>query len=131
MKKILFTIAFALFVVTINAQEVQQETIHSTEKPAKSKRLQSAPEYPGGIKEFYNFIMPKIQRSMSYSPGHMIVTFIIEPDGSLSNIKTEKGITEKFDERVREIISKSPKWKPGQQEGKPLRVLYRLPLRLN
>lgn len=131
MKRIILFIVFMLFTSTIIAQEKSTDTIATDKSAMKSKGLQSLPEYPGGLKEFYNFLIPKIQRSFSYTPGKMLVSFVIERDGTLSNIKTEKGINEKFDQRVRELIAKSPKWIPGQQEGKPLKVFHRVPFEFN
>jgi len=128
MKKIALLIIFALHTLVFYAQEKPVDTL--TKKTGKVIGLQSVPEYPGGLKKFYDLIGPKIQRSMRYTPGKMIVTFIVETDGSITNITTVQGINEKFDERVREIIAGSPKWKPGQQEGKPIRAQYRLPLNL-
>jgi len=125
MKKIIALAIFGFLTFAVNAQEISTDTIAPIEK--KVKGLQSVPEFPGGLKEFYNLIVPKIQRSMRYTPGRMIVAFIVEKDGSVTEITTIEGINEKFDERVREIIAKSPRWKPGEQEGKPIRARYRIP----
>ena len=102
-----------------------------TNKKGKAKNRDKTPDYPGGLKEFHNFINPKIHRLICYKPGAMVVTFIVDEDGSISDIETVKGISGKFDQKVREIIAKSPNWIPGMQDGKKITIQYILPLQFN
>ncbi|MPM01267.1 hypothetical protein SDC9_47506 [bioreactor metagenome] len=61
--------------------------------------------------------------------GTVFLTFVIEPDGKLSNIKVLRGIGGGCDEEAIRIISLMPPWKPGKQFGKPVRVQFNLPIR--
>lgn len=60
--------------------------------------------------------------------GRIIVQFIVEEDGSLSDITVVRGIGSGCDEEAIRVIKKMPKWKPGRQNGQPTRVYYTLPV---
>jgi len=56
------------------------------------------------------------------------VSFVVEKDGSVSNVTVIRGIGYGCDEEALRVISKSPKWKPGKQNGRNVRVKYTMPL---
>lgn len=60
--------------------------------------------------------------------GRVIVQFIVEEDGSLSDVTVVQGIGSGCDEEAIRVIQKMPKWKPGKQNGHPTRVYYTLPV---
>ena len=60
--------------------------------------------------------------------GRVSLTFIVEPDGSVSNVTIIQGIGEMIDDQVVNVIRSSPKWNPGLQRGQPVRVRYSFPL---
>ena len=60
--------------------------------------------------------------------GHVIVQFIIEKDGSIADVKVISGIGGGCDEVAQEVIAGMPKWNPGKQRGRPVRVLFTLPV---
>ena len=60
--------------------------------------------------------------------GHVIVTFIVETDGSLSDVKVIRGIHPLFDEEAVRVVKSMPKWNPGRQNGEPVRVKYSVPV---
>ncbi|PZR16196.1 MAG: hypothetical protein DI539_17965 [Flavobacterium psychrophilum] len=128
MKKLATAFLSVFFAFTPNAQG-SVKNIRTTEDERKAKL--KAPEYPGGLKAFLNTIEPKTQRAISYRPGSMILTFMVNEDGSISEIETIEGISPKFDEKVREIIATSPKWIPGEEAGRPVKAYYKLPLHFN
>ena len=108
--------------------EVQDNTIYN------AAGLQIQPEYPGGINVFYeyvqrNFKRPKIDRATNLK---VILSFIVEKDGSLTDIKVLKdpgydaGI-----EVERMLKSVANKWKPGILNDKPIRAKYTLPVVIN
>lgn len=63
--------------------------------------------------------------------GRVISAFIVNEDGSLSNIKIARSISEKFDEEAIRLIKNMPNWKPGKQNGKAVKVSYSLPIIFN
>ncbi|HUH50551.1 MAG TPA: energy transducer TonB [Flavobacterium sp.] len=91
------------------------------------------PEYPGGINEFRNYVMnkfiaPEIDRDLK---GQIIVTFVVEPDGSLSNIKAVRDLGYGTGKEAERVIKSSKKWNPGVQNGRKVRVNYTFPIILN
>ncbi len=60
--------------------------------------------------------------------GTVYITFIVEKDGSVSNVTVIKGVHPLLDEEAKKTISESPKWTPGLQRGHPVRVIFRIPL---
>lgn len=99
--------------------------------------VEKMPSYVGGIEAFYKFVgknlkYPAQARRMGIE-GKVFVHFVVDRDGSLSDIKVVKGIGAGCDMEVVRIIHKSPKWNPGKQRGNPVRVRMMMPItfRLN
>ena len=79
------------------------------------------PEYPGGIIEFFRYIA-KSTRYPAYArlhhlTGKVIAQFIIEKDGNISGIKIIRGVFPSLDQEAVRVLSTSPKWQPGIQNG--------------
>ena len=101
--------------------------IHSTGEP-----LEVMPEPVGGAAAWAKFLQknlrfPAIAQEQSVS-GRVILSFIIEKDGSLSNIKVERGAGYGFDEEALRVLKLAKAWKPGIQNGQPVRVRYNIPI---
>ena len=60
--------------------------------------------------------------------GRVFVNFVVEKDGSINEVKVLRGIGGGCDEEAVRVINSMPKWKPGKQEGKPVRVYYTIPI---
>jgi protein TonB len=60
--------------------------------------------------------------------GTVFLTFIVEKDGSVSNVNIVKGVHPLLDSEAIKVISESPKWSPGLQRGQPVRVRFQIPL---
>ena len=58
----------------------------------------------------------------------MILTFIVEPDGSITNVKVVKSVSEAIDAEAIRVVESMPKWIPGKQSGKAVRVKYTIPV---
>ncbi len=94
--------------------------------------VDNEPEYPGGIEAMYQFIFqnleyPKDARDSGIQ-GKVYISFIVEVDGSLSAFKVVKDIGGGCAEAAIEVLKKMPKWKPGESEGKPVRVEFTIPV---
>lgn len=61
-------------------------------------------------------------------PGTVYVQFVVEKDGSISDVKVLRGIGGGCDEEAVRVVKSMPKWKPGKQRGQPVRVYYTLPI---
>lgn len=95
--------------------------------------VEDEPEFPGGNDSLMKYLMqnlryPKEARD-SRIQGTVFVTFIIEKDGSVSDVRALRGVAPSLDEEAIRVVSAMPAWKPGYQRGQPVRVQYNLPLR--
>ena len=91
------------------------------------------PAYPGGDKARLNFLQNNITypvnaRSMGIQ-GTVYVTFVVETDGSISDVRVLRGIGGGCDEEAIRVIKKMPKWKPGRMDGKLVRVQFNMPIK--
>jgi len=91
------------------------------------------PEFPGGdnaMLEFFSdnsfFVEKPVSKSIN---GVIFVQFIIETDGSVSNVKILKGLNPEVDEKLVKVISMMPKWTPGTQNGENVRVSFNIPVK--
>lgn len=92
------------------------------------------PEFPGGIAKFYEFLGKKykVPKKLKHAlNGVMYVAFIVRQDGSLTDIEVLNDLGYGTAEEAVKVLKKSPKWKPGTLNGKPISVKYTLPIRLN
>ena len=94
--------------------------------------VEEQPSPVGGIKAFYDYVgknlkYPGKARRMGVE-GRVFVEFIVEKDGSLTDIKVAKGIGGGCDEEAIRVISHAPKWNPGRQRGNPVRVRMVMPI---
>ncbi|WP_298615130.1 energy transducer TonB [uncultured Odoribacter sp.] len=60
--------------------------------------------------------------------GRVYIQFVIEKDGSITDVKVARGVDASLDKEAIRVIQSMPKWKPGKQRGKPVRVSYTLPI---
>ena len=74
-----------------------------------------------------NIVYPPIARENGIT-GRVIVQFVVEKDGSITDVKVLRGIGGGCDEVAQEVISEMPKWNPGKQRGRPVRVQFTLPV---
>jgi len=94
--------------------------------------VEEMPSYPGGDVKMYEYLgknikYPQIARESGIQ-GRVFVNFVVEPDGSVSNVKVLRGIGGGCDEEAIRVVKSMPKWKPGKQRGKAVRVSYTLPV---
>lgn len=94
--------------------------------------IEKLPEFPGGLTEFYKFIGKKFkmpaEAQKNKLEGKAYMQFIIEKDGSLSDIKTLQDPGYGIGDEATRVLKLSPKWIAATQEGKPVRVMYSLPI---
>ena len=94
--------------------------------------MEEMPAYPGGDAKLMEYVAknikyPQIARETGIQ-GRVFVGFVVEPDGSVSNVKVLRGIGGGCDEEAMRVVKSMPKWKPGKQRGKAVRVSYMLPV---
>lgn len=94
--------------------------------------VEQKPEPNGGFNVFYEFV----SKNMKYPPmasrsgieGRVYIEFVVDKDGSLTDLKVIKGIGGGCDEEALRILGKAPKWNPGKQRGRPVKVRMVLPI---
>jgi protein TonB len=94
--------------------------------------VEQQPEPVGGFSAFYKYVSenlkyPRMARN-NLIEGRVYIEFVVEKDGSLTDIKTLKGIGGGCDEEACRIIGGAPNWKPGKQRGNPVRVKMVIPI---
>ncbi len=90
------------------------------------------PSFPGGINEFFKFIGKNyVTPDVEGLSGVVKISFVIEMDGKVNEIKIVKDVGEGSGNEAIRVMSLSPKWFPGEQEGRRVRVLCEFPIRIN
>lgn len=128
--------------IEINAEVDQTEVLEDYVAPEIEEEevveqeifqiVEEMPAYPGGDQKLMEYIAknikyPQIARESGIQ-GRVFVGFVVEPDGSVSNVKLLRGIGGGCDEEAMRVIKSMPKWKPGKQRGKAVRVSYQIPV---
>lgn len=95
--------------------------------------VEEMPTFQGGdINNFRTWV----QKNLKYPDiaaengiqGRVIINFVVEPSGKVSNVKVLRGVDPSIDKEAVRVVSMSPKWKPGMQRGKAVRVQYTIPI---
>lgn len=121
--------------VSDNAKQWRTAVIKPTADPDSSKIFGAAeemPSFPGGEKALMQYI-----KDNTYYPeelcegaaqGRVMVGFVINEDGSISDVKVLRSLTPEFDEVAVKIVKGMPKWNPGKQNGKAVKTKYTVPV---
>ncbi|MEO8759906.1 MAG: TonB family protein [Bacteroidia bacterium] len=96
--------------------------------------VEQMPDFPGGPGEMMKYIQknvhyPEIEKEANIQ-GKCFVKFVVETDGSISNVEILKGVTggSGCDKEAVRVVKSMPKWSAGKQNGRPVRVYYNLPI---
>lgn len=129
----LFVLAlvFLLTLSTRKAAAINKSLTDTTRGPILNK-VERYPEFPGGLEAFGKFLgdnihYPAVDKA-NKTEGRVIVTFVVETNGALSNIRVVRTPTQAMGEEAVRVLSLSPAWKPGFQDGKFVRVAYTVPI---
>ena len=136
------TTTYSIDPFTISADKFNKFKITSGEdinvkvKHAKNDSIyqivDQMPEFPGGTEALLKFVAnnvkyPEKAKDEEIS-GRVFISFVIEKDGSVSNVEVKRGIGGGCDEEAVRVIKSLPNWKPGIKDGKPVRVSYMMPI---
>jgi protein TonB len=94
--------------------------------------VENMPEFPGGDLG----LMKYIQKNVKYPPiakeynitGKVYISFVVDRSGSVTNVKVVRGVDKNLDAEAVRVIKSLPKYKPGKQRGKPVRVMFTVPI---
>jgi protein TonB len=94
--------------------------------------VEEMPEFPGGQSALINFIAKSVKYPVIAQEngiqGKVFVNFVVAKDGSVTNAKIARGVDPSLDKEALRVVNSLPKWKPGKQGGKPVRVSYTVPI---
>jgi protein TonB len=95
--------------------------------------VETMPSFPGGDAARMKFLQenityPQMARESGIQ-GIVYATFVVEPNGSVSDVRIMRGIGGGCDEEAIRVIKSMPKWNPGMQRGKPVRVQFTMPIK--
>ena len=122
---------FALLLTALTAiTAYSQDTLPKNVTPGVVRVTEREPHFPGGTTAFNAYLRSRLESAgfTSGENGKLLVTFVVEKNGSVSTVKIIQGIEKNLNLAVIDAIRESPKWTPGYKEGKPVRALYKLPI---
>jgi protein TonB len=110
---------------------------HETEKEVEEEEIfvvvEEMPGFGGGDNTKFR---EYIQKNLKYPDvaaengiqGRVFVSFVVEADGKVTNVKVVRSVDPALDREAVRVVESSPKWKPGRQRGKPVRVSFTFPI---
>ncbi|MBU3677352.1 MAG: energy transducer TonB, partial [Chitinophagaceae bacterium] len=94
--------------------------------------VEQMPEFPGGETKLAEYLSKNIkypkQANENGIQGRVVLSFIVNEDGNITDIKVVRGIGYGCDQEAMRVVNGMPNWKPGRQNGKPVRVSFNLPI---
>lgn len=94
--------------------------------------VEQMPEFPGGQEALMQFLRQEVKYPKEAEEkglqGRVVVRYIIEKDGSISEVEIAKSVNEYLDAEAIRVVKAMPKWKPGKQNGEPVRVKFTIPV---
>ena len=130
-----FNISFKL--LGYNESYIDQNTEKGLNDSAKWEGriyevVEQMPSFPGGQSAMMRYINENLrypeEAEQSDVVGRAVVSFIVEPDGALSDIEITRSLDPAFDRMALLVVQSMPRWVPGKQDGKPVRVRYNIPV---
>ena len=127
-KLILISLMAGCCLMTANAQK----TVVSQTDQKVFDTVEQMPEYPGGMQAMIEFL----QTNMKYPEdaakqkveGRVMVQFVVETDGSITDVHVAKQVFPSLDAEAIRVVQAMPKWTPGMDKGRVVRVKYNLPI---
>ena len=109
-----------------------QKTVVSKKNQKVFDVVEQMPEFPGGMEALFKYMAENMKypedAKKQQVEGRVLVQFIVETDGSVSNTEVLMRVFPSIDAEAVRVISGMPKWIPGKQNGKVVRVKYTIPV---
>lgn len=127
-KLILLSIMAVVCLMTASAQK----TVVSQSNQNIYDAVEQMPEFPGGMPAMMEFLQTNIKYPKDAIKqnvgGRVMVMFVVEPDGSLSNVRVARKVFPSLDAEAVRVVKAMPKWKPGKEKGRAVRVNFTMPV---
>ncbi|MBR4391407.1 MAG: TonB family protein [Bacteroidales bacterium] len=119
-------------VYEIDIKEITNVKIKNVDNDSIYNIVEVMPEFPGGMEKMMNYLSgnikyPEEAKDKGIS-GRVFLSFVIEKDGSVNEVKVMRSVDPLLDNEAVRVVKAMPKWKPGMQKGKAVRVSYVLPI---
>ena len=131
MKKILIT----LCLMTLSVCSFAQVTNNDSNNNAKNQVftvVEQMPMFPGGNAGLMKYLASNVQypevAAKNGVQGRVVVGFVIECDGSITNVEILRGVDPSLDREAMRVVKAMPKWVPGKKNGAVVRVKYQVPV---
>ena len=129
MKKLIIMSLMAMFgFTTVNAQK----TVVAEKNQQVFDIVEQMPEYPGGLPALLDYLNQNVKypedAEKQKIEGRVLAIFVVETDGSISNVEVVKPVFPSLDAEAVRVLAAMPKWTPGKQSGKLVRVKYTVPI---
>ncbi len=102
-------------------------------KPEVFSMVEEMPEFPGGEEAMLQYIADNLKypgrARRQKVEGRVVIRFVIDEEGNVTNVEAVKSLHPDCDKAALKVVKNMPRWKPGRQKGKPVRVFYMLPIR--
>ncbi|MDD2996586.1 MAG: energy transducer TonB [Paludibacter sp.] len=119
-------------VVTISAPVTSTGPIVEEEDNVVFQVVEKMPSFPGGDAALFKFLNENVKYPVIAQEngvqGRVICQFVVNRDGSIVDVEVVRSVDPSLDKEAIRVIKSMPKWSPGQQRGKPVRVKYTLPV---
>ena len=110
--------------VAVEEEEPEEQTIFEV--------VENMPDFPGGQAALMQYLAKNIKyptiAQENGTHGRVIVQFVVNKDGSIVDAKVVRSVDPYLDKEALRVINTMPKWKPGMQRGKPVRVKFTVPV---
>lgn len=111
--------------VFVQEEEIEEDVIFTV--------VEDQPSFPGGEEARIKYLTdnlryPQMAREAGIQ-GTVFVTFVVERDGSVTDVRVLRGIGGGCDEEAVRVVRNMPRWQPGRQRGQPVRVQFNMPIR--
>ena len=114
---------------------LKAKEVIAQEKPAEEQVfdvVEQMPQFPGGDAALFEYLSTHIKypaiAEENGVQGRVIVTFVVERDGSITDVKVVKSVDPSLDKEAARVVQGMPKWIPGKQNGAAVRVKYTVPV---
>lgn len=114
---------------------LKAKEVIAQEKPVEEKVfdvVEQMPQFPGGDAALFEYLSTHIKyptiAEENGVQGRVIVTFVVERDGSITDVKVVKSVDPSLDKEASRVVAGMPKWIPGKQNGSAVRVKYTVPV---
>ena len=117
----------------IKVEEVKEQVIQQEAPKEIFTVVEEQPGYPGGDEARIKYLQENIKYPEEAKElgvqGKVFVTFVVEVDGSITDVRVLRGIGAGCDEEAIRVVKSMPRWVPGKQRGQPVRVQFNLPIK--